>query len=176
LQLAIETNYPLSGKVLIKIHPDKAETFTLKLRIPNWSVHTEVKVNGKKQAVIAGKYAELSRTWKSGDRIEIVFDMQCRVLDSPHGSNRKGDNMQAVIWGPIVLARDENIDAQYNLPVTIKADKNGLVKITKTQPTLPSTRLEFLVPTTNGTIRMVDYASVDGWKGSNICTWLPKNE
>jgi DUF1680 family protein len=174
LQLAIETNYPLSGKVLIKVHPDKAETFTLKLRIPTWSVHTEVKVNGKKQAVTTGKYAELNRTWKSGDRIEISFDMQCRVLDAPHGSNRKGDNMQAVIWGPIVLARDENIDAHYNQPVTIKADKKGLVKITKTQPTLSSTRLEFIVPTKTGNIRMVDYASVDGWKGSNICTWLPK--
>jgi hypothetical protein len=31
--------------------------------------------------------------------VEIVFDMQCRVMDSPHGTNRKGDNMQeGKVW------------------------------------------------------------------------------
>jgi DUF1680 family protein len=133
-----------------------------------------VKVNGKKQPVSSGTYAGITRQWKSGDRVEIVFDMQCRVLASPHGTNRKGDNMQAVIWGPIVLARDENTDKDYNQPVTVKAGKNGLVKVTKTKPTLETTRMEFIVSTTQGTIRMVDYASVNNWNDSHICTWLPE--
>jgi DUF1680 family protein len=174
LNLSVETDYPQSGKVFIKVSPDKPETFTLKLRIPSWSENTSVKVNGKKQTVVSGAYADITRQWKSGDRIEIVFDMKCRVIDAPHGTNRKGDNMQAVIWGPIVLARDENIDKDYNQPVVIKADKNGLVKVTKTKPTLAGTRMEFIVPTTQGTIRMTDYASVNGWSGSQICTWLPE--
>jgi DUF1680 family protein len=173
LKLDIETDYPQSGKVLIKITPDKAESFTLKLRIPAWSKNTSVKVNDKKQTVTAGTYADITRQWKQGDRVEIVFAMQCRVIDSPHGTNRKGDNMQAVIWGPIVLARAENIDKDYNQPVVIKAGKDGLVKVIKTKPALESTRMEFIVPTTTGTIRMIDYASVDNWDGSHICTWLP---
>jgi DUF1680 family protein len=175
LKLDIETDYPQSGKVLIKVAPDNPETFTLKLRIPSWSENTSVKVNGKKQTVTSGTYADITRQWKSGDRIEIVFDMKCRMIDSPHGTNRAGDNMQAVIWGPIVLARDENIDKDYNQPAVIKADKDGLVKVTKTKPTLAGTRMEFIVPTTQGTIRMTDYASVNGWNNSHICTWMHKH-
>lgn len=176
LKLDVETDFPQSGKVLIKVNSDQVETFTMMLRIPGWSPNTIVKVNGKKQSVTSGTYAKITREWKSGDRIEISFNMQCRVIDSPHGSNPKGDNMQAVIWGPIVLARDENIDPNYDQPETIKADKNGLVKVLPVKPTLPATQLEFLVPTMKGTIRMVDYASVNGWEGSHICTWLPKSE
>ena len=108
-----------------------------------------------------------------GDRIEIDFDMTCRVINAPLGSNRAGDNFQAVVRGPIVLARDENIDPNFDQPVAIQADENGVVAITPVQPTLPSTKMEFLVPTSEGDIHMVDYASVDGWNGSKICTWLP---
>jgi DUF1680 family protein len=173
LKLDIETVFPQSEKVRIKVTPYSPETFTLKLRIPAWSENTSVKVNGKKQPVTAGTYAAITRQWKSGDRVEIVFDMQCRVIPSPHGTNRKGDNMQAVIWGPIVLARAENMDKDYDKPVVIKAGKDGSVKIIKTKPTLESTRMEFIVPTAQGTIRMIDYASVNSWDGAQICTWLP---
>jgi DUF1680 family protein len=173
LKLDIETDYPQSGKVLIKVTPDSPETFTLKLRIPAWSENTSVKVNGKKQIVSRGTYADITRQWKPGDRVEIALDMQCHLIASPQGTNRNGDNMQAVIWGPIVLARAENMDSEYNQPITIKADKTGLVKVTKTKPTLASTRMEFIVPVAQGTIRMIDYASVNCWDGEQICTWLP---
>ena len=173
LQLKIETDYPQSGNIVIRVDPANKETFTLNLRIPRWCEKPTVKINGKKQSVHPGQYAAINREWKIGDRIEIAFDMTCRVIDAPHGSNPKGNEFQAVIWGPIVLARDEKIDAGYNQPVTIKSDKTGIVNITKTKPTLPATRMEFIVPTTNGNIRMVDYASVDGWDGTKVCTWLP---
>ena len=173
LQLNIETDYPQSGNILILVDTQENETFTIKLRIPQWSEKPVVKINGRRQSVTPGQYASLYREWKTGDRIEIVFDMICRVVDAPHGSNPKGHNFQAVVWGPIVLARDEKIDAAYSQPVTIQSDKNGIVKVTKTKPTRNATRMEFIVPTTNGNIRMVDYASVDGWDGTKVCTWLP---
>ena len=173
LLLNIETDYPQSGNILIRVNPKSKETFTLRLRIPGWSERTVVSINSKTQKVTAGEYASFRREWKTGDRIEIAFDMTCRVIDAPHGSNPKGKDFQAVIWGPIVLARDEKIDANFNLPVTIEAEEDGIVRVIKTNPTLPATRMEFIVPTTGGNIRMVDYASVDGWDGSQICTWLP---
>jgi DUF1680 family protein len=174
LKLELETDYPQSGKVLIKVTPGKVEKFTLKLRIPAWSENTSVEVNGEKQTVAKGSYADITRQWKPGDRVEIVFDMQCRVIISPRGTNRKGDNKQAVIWGPIVLSRAENMDKSYNQPVTIKADEAGQVKVAKTKPTRADARMEFIVPTTTGTIRMIDYASVNNWDNSHICTWLTK--
>ena len=173
LQLTIDTDFPLTGHVVINVNPEKAENFTMKLRIPSWSQNTALSVNGEKVKATPGTYAELNRKWNPGDRIEIDFDMTCRVINAPLGSNRAGDNFQAVVRGPIVLARDENIDPYFDQPVAIQADENGVVAITPVQPTLPSTKMEFLVPTSEGDIHMVDYASVDGWNGSKICTWLP---
>lgn len=173
LQLTIDTDFPQTGHVVINVNPEKAENFTMKLRIPSWSQNTALSVNGEKVEATPGTYAELNRKWNPGDRIEIDFDMTCRVINAPLGSNRAGDNFQAVVRGPIVLARDENIDPNFDQPVAIQADENGVVAITPVQPTLPSTKMEFLVPTSEGNIHMVDYASVDGWNGSKICTWLP---
>jgi len=174
LNLDMETDFPQSGNVIIRVNPEKAEKFAVNLRIPAWSETGIVKVNSKEKKVVAGQYASLNRKWQKGDVIEINFDMKARLIDAPHGINRAGDNFQALIWGPIVLSHDEKIDAKYDQPVNIIADKAGIVKVSKIKPTLASTRMEFIVPTTDGDIHMVDYASVDGWDGSKICTWLPK--
>ena len=173
--LSIDTRFPLNNQVTITVNPVKDEKFDIKLRIPGWSQNTRLKVNGEDMGPVeAGKYFTLTRKWAKGDKIELTLDMRCKLIDAPHGSNPAGWNYQAVIYGPIVLARDENIDADYNKPVQVKADANGEVQLTAVDPTRVGTRMEFIVPTTSGNIRMVDYSSVDGWKGKNVCTWLPK--
>ena len=174
LSLRIETDFPLSDRVLVRVDPHAASLFTLSLRIPSWSERTVVKVNGKKvRSVEPGAYLSLERIWKPGDRVELAFDMRCLLLDAPRGSNRAGDSFQALVWGPIVLARDENIDPDYDEPVRVVAGKDRVVRVKRVAPTLASTRLEFEVPTDDGPIRMTDYASVNGWEGAHICTWLP---
>ena len=174
LSLRIETDFPLSDRVLVRVDPHAASLFTSSLRIPSWSERTVVKVNGKKvRSVEPGAYLSLERIWKPGDRVELAFDMRCRLLDAPRGSNRAGDSFQALVWGPIVLARDENIDPDYDEPVRVVAGKDRVVRVKRVAPTLASTRLEFEVPTDDGPIRMTDYASVNGWEGAHICTWLP---
>lgn len=102
--------------------------------------------------------------------------MSGRIMDAPKGSNRKGDNYQAVMWGPVVLARDENMDPNYNQSVKIKSDKNNAVNIKRTKPAHASARMEFIVPTTSGKIRMIDFVSANGWNGAHVCTWLPLSE
>ena len=62
-----------------------------------------------------------------------------------------------------MLARDENIDPDYDEPVRVVAGKDRVVRVKRVAPTLASTRLEFEVPTDDGPIRMTDYASVNGW-------------
>ena len=132
-------------------------------------------VNGEPvKDVVAGKYLTLERKWNKGDKISITFDMKCRVIDAPIGSNPESANFQAVEYGPIVLARDENTDANYNAPVKFVTDDAGTMNITPVKPLLADTRMEFEVPTANGKIRMSDYSSVNCWQGKKICTWIPR--
>ena len=158
----------------LRVEPSREEEFSVSLRIPAWSERTTVRVNGERIAdVVSGRYLDIARTWRTGDRIDVEFDFKARRLDAPHGSNRAGDGYQAVVWGPIALARDENADASYDKPVVVKADSDGFVAVKRIKPVLPCHRLEFLVPTETGDITMCDYASVDGWRGKRIQTWLP---
>jgi DUF1680 family protein len=173
VKLEIKTDFPLSGEIVVLVTPKKQEKFSLRLRIPAWSSETMLKINGEPVEALAGTYAVLNRRWTSGDKVELVLDMRCRVVDAPRGSNRKGDHFQALVMGPVVLARDENIDPGFDKPVTILS-KDGYVDIKSETPILKTTKMQFLVPTTDGMIHMTDYASVDSWKGKKICTWIPE--
>ncbi|MHB9143276.1 MAG: hypothetical protein ACYC25_15505, partial [Paludibacter sp.] len=104
-----------------------------------------------------GTYAVLNRKWNSGDKIELQLDMRCRIVDAPHGSNRAGDNFQALVRGPVVLARDENIDEQYNEPVFVVSN-DGYVDIVREDSSGSGAKMQFRVPVEDGFIRMVDYA------------------
>ena len=173
VNLNISTDYPLSGRVVVNVTPKVPEKFTIRLRIPSWSTATVVKVNGEPVSVLPGTYAEIQRKWAPGDQIELSLDMRCRIIDAPHGSNRAGDNFQAVVRGPVVLARDENLDPKFDQPVTIVSD-NGYVKDVTEKTIQKPYQLMVRIPTKDGFIQMVDYSSVDSWSGKRVCTWLPK--
>ena len=173
--LTVDSQFPRGNEVKISVDPSVAGKFSVRLYMPTWSPDTCVEVNGKAvRGVKPGEYLAISRRWKKGDMIRIVFDFRARLIDAPKGGrNPEGEFFQAVQWGPIVLARDENIDPDYNKPVQVVADENGEVKVRQVTPERPGTRMQFVVPTTGGDIKMVDYSSVDCWKGSHIQTWLP---
>lgn len=174
--LKVRTVFPKNGKVEIEVNPEKRERFDIKLRIPSWSRNTVVRVNGRLLLAEAGKYLNVNRKWKKGDIIELDLDMEAVLMEAPKGSNPKGAGFRALRYGPIVLARDENIDPDFDKAVNIIASPDGKVGIVQVEPTRKGTRLEFIVPTSDGNIRMVDYSSVDCWEGKRITTWLPVPE
>ena len=174
IRFRIHSDFPHDGKIVIELTDLKSERLTFRLYMPTWSQTTQVSINGQDAGPSTpGSYLALDRKWKSGDRIELLLDLKARIHQAPRGSNPAGWNRTAITYGPIVLARDENIDPDYNKPVSILAAPNGEVSITPVKPQKPGTRMEFIVPTRSGNIRMVDYASIDGWNGKQVCTWMP---
>lgn len=94
-----ECNYPADGRVQLQVDTDKPETFTVALRIPSWSKHNAVAINGESlEEVTPGTYYKVSRKWKKGDVITLDIDVRGRVV--------KQDGYAAIIKGPVVLARD----------------------------------------------------------------------
>lgn len=168
LVVKLDTNFPVSGSVQIRLELVNDEEFSLQLRIPDWSRKTELRVKSESETVVPGTYKTLKKKWKNGDVIELELDMRCRIMSSP-----KNDGRIALLWGPVVLVRDENMDSDYAAPVDI-CSENGYVKVVQEEPFYDLVRLQYKVPLRNGGFfRMVDYASADNWNSQHICTWLP---
>jgi len=81
LKVVQKTRYPWEGEIAMEVSPERPAEFALYLRIPGWSAHSSVRVNGENiTGAVAGRYLEVRRRWTSGDRVEISFDMTPQVL------------------------------------------------------------------------------------------------
>lgn len=119
VQLAQTTQYPWDGDVKIKVTPEKAGDFSIKLRIPGWAKNEPVptdlytfadKQDGKYEIYVNGKltlvaesngYADISRSWKKGDVIELKLPMPVRRIQA--NEKVKDDRGKlAIERGPIV--------------------------------------------------------------------------
>ena len=100
--LSQKTEYPLRPTTQIDVSPDKSESFSVFVRIPEWAgPKTSILVNGKKGegTPYPGQFARIHRTWKKGDRIEVEFDMPTRLeaVDPQH------PKLMAAMHGPVAL-------------------------------------------------------------------------
>lgn len=137
VRLIQETQYPFQGKVNLRVKPDKNTPFALHLRIPGWARNQPVpgdlyrfkddrddtialKINDQKIPLeITKGYAQIERTWKKGDRIELVLPMPVRrVIAHP---NVKADQGRVALQrGPIMfcLEAPDNNGKVLNLAIT----------------------------------------------------------
>ncbi len=100
--LTQETQYPTVGETSLELATDREQRFVVALRIPAWAGKgTRVAINGKAADVPLkpGSWAELDRTWKNGDRVELSLDIPLRLLplDAQHS------NLAALVHGPVAL-------------------------------------------------------------------------
>jgi hypothetical protein len=97
-----ETNYPHHPATQISIDATITSVFPVYLRIPAWAgPKTTVAVNGKQVLTgpTPGQFARLDRPRKTGDRIEIEFDMPTvlEAVDPQH------PDLVAPVHGPLAL-------------------------------------------------------------------------
>ncbi len=120
VKIVQRTGFPYDGKILLTIKPEAAQqTFTLKVRIPNWATddfsssalyaftaplgkQVSIKVNGEAAPFeTENGYAILGRTWKPGDSVEVNLPMPVRRIVC---DERVKDNVGKIALqrGPIV--------------------------------------------------------------------------
>jgi hypothetical protein len=101
-----ETAFPESDTTTLTVRPGRAASFDVKFRVPAWTRHVEVAVNGKpfapQSAAEPGTWAVLRRSWSAGDRVTIRLPMRLALapIDAQHPKRA------AVTFGPLVLVRD----------------------------------------------------------------------
>ena len=106
-ELVVETDYPWDGKIRITVKNEADSAFTTALRIPGWCTDYRLCVNGEvvKQSLEKG-YVMLSRTWKSGDIVELFLDMPVVMLEA-NPAVREDAGKVAVSRGPVVYCLEE---------------------------------------------------------------------
>lgn len=178
ITLKQKTNYPVGDRVEMEIDPEKEVKCTIALRIPLWSKVTEISVNGEKEdKVREGSYYSITRKWKKGDKIDVQFDLRTRLV--------RMNGMQALLHGPVVLARDSRFKDGYVDESSVIVEKDGYVDA---RPVVAPENIWmcFTVPMILGTdlenfsaprmIRFCDFSSVgDTWNMTErYRVWLPQ--
>ncbi len=124
-QLTQDTSFPDGDTATFKLTLPKAAKFTLAVRRPTWAGDGfSVKVNGAPVEVPTlaslrpgaaggrlmgnedslaqpGSFVEITRTWNSGDTIELALPKTVRLEPTPDDKR-----IAAIMWGPLVLAGD----------------------------------------------------------------------
>ena len=118
-----ETEYPWAGHVRLRLTPDSARAFDVKLRIPGWAAGRpvpsdlyqyldanpgsyELRVNGQRVTpTLSHGYAVVSRTWAPGDEITLDLPMTVRrVVADQRVEDDRG--RIALERGPLVYAAE----------------------------------------------------------------------
>ncbi|MDP6635403.1 MAG: glycoside hydrolase family 127 protein [Phycisphaerae bacterium] len=121
VEMVQTTKYPWSGKVAIVVNPAKSRKFSVRVRLPKRDVSTlysakpnadgiaSIAVNGAKVTPPVEKgYAVITRTWKKGDKVDLVLPMKVqRVKGSSKIAATKGQ--VALRYGPLMYTA-ENVD------------------------------------------------------------------
>jgi DUF1680 family protein len=101
ITLRQETKFPAGDTTRLALTCARPTKFALKIRRPTWAPGMTVAVNGKHVPMTIGSdgYISLSRTWHSGDVVEVGLPMSLRMQPLPNAPE-----VQAVMYGPMLLA------------------------------------------------------------------------
>jgi DUF1680 family protein len=174
------SDYPVTDKIELNINPEKPENFTVALRIPSWSFNTIVMVNGNEVAgPSAGKYLKITRVWNKADRIIMKMDMNGRLV--------KLNGQQAIIRGPVVLARDTRFADGFIYESAVIKENNGKVDLIPAETKPVDIWMSFRAPLVLGTdlegdfrnpkqVNFCDFASAGNTWGedSRYKVWIPQ--
>ncbi len=98
-----ENSFPDAASTALTISAKQPVRMALRIRVPYWTESASLRVNGRavETAASPGSYVTLTRTWKTGDRVEMQMPMSLRVEKMPDEPST-----QAVMYGPLALAGD----------------------------------------------------------------------
>jgi DUF1680 family protein len=112
-----DTAYPDGDSTKLTLTMASPVTFPLRVRVPSWATSMAFKVNGAPVAVDArpNTWATLSRTWRSGDIVDIQVPLTLRM----EPVDRQHPNRVAVMRGPVVFVLEGAYhDPNFALPKT----------------------------------------------------------
>jgi DUF1680 family protein len=119
VRLALQTGYPETDAVTMRLDLAQAANFALRLRVPACSAGVSFKVNGNPVDAGAhpGECASMRRDWHGGDRIEMTIPLRFRRAPI----HRWHPNRVARVRGPVVYVQQVVHKHLVSLPGTEEA-------------------------------------------------------
>ncbi|HSH78989.1 MAG TPA: beta-L-arabinofuranosidase domain-containing protein, partial [Herpetosiphonaceae bacterium] len=102
-----QTRYPWNGEVTVEVQSEG--TFGLLLRLPGWcEAGLELEINGRPFAgdLTAGTYAEIRRTWRTGDTVRLKLPMPVRRIEC-HPYAIENVDRAALMRGPLLYCMEQ---------------------------------------------------------------------
>ena len=122
-----KTNYPWDGSVSLEVSPQAPAEFKVCVRIPGWCRKYSIKLKGANiKFSIENGYAVIKRQWKTGDRIEIVFEMPATIMEADPRL-RHDCGKVAVQRGPLVYCAEEADNGKHLYDVAIDVAHPGFM-------------------------------------------------
>jgi len=118
IEMAMHTDFPLSGKVILEVNPEHPSVFPVKLRVPAWTNSYIVQSGDKEFKGEKGEFLTIERKWKRGDTLIITMEMTEQVLDG--GESFPGHI--AFQRGPQILAVDSKLNPAFPNMQNIRTD------------------------------------------------------
>ena len=81
--IAVDTDLPWDGRVLITVEESPTADWELGLRVPSWCIGLRPMINGEPQPRSTPDpdgYLRLRRAWSSGDTVELIMDLTPRLI------------------------------------------------------------------------------------------------
>jgi len=116
IKLSLMTDYPWQGQVKLRIVETGNSQWALSLRIPEWSQHPSLSINGNmlRDLNLEKGYLVLERSWQAGDIIDLELGMEPMLIASnPRVDATRG--CLAIQRGPIIYCledRDQEINGR----------------------------------------------------------------
>ena len=169
LKLEVETDYPRSGRICVRVKECENVNQIL-LRIPGWCSHYEI--NSSKGTRTEKGYLQLPVV--SGDEFIYTLEMEPRrVYENPRVAETSG--RVAVCRGPVVYCAEE-IDNTGLIPteyfhcdVSLKAE--AALSLEK-----PDEKLQKAVPIRAGNLRLIPYADWDNREAGAMVVWMKEEK
>jgi len=188
VEIKQETDYPVSGDILIQVSPSAPAEFSLRLRVPYWSENTHLSLNQQElEGLHPGHYYEIGRLWRPGDALHLKLDM------SPHFwyGERECQDFASIYLGPLLLAYDQRYNRHLSSRLKVAKIPEDPWQVTGDHlsvPTLDTSQISFKVMQWNGwfspllllesriadgePVYLCDFSSA-GMTGTLYRSWLP---
>jgi DUF1680 family protein len=176
----LASDYPVTGNIEINVNPEKPESFMIAFRIPEWSKNTIMTINGNVVSdLVPGTYKKVNRLWNKSDKVFLKLDMTGKLITL--------NGYQAILRGPVVMARDARFGDGFIYESAEVVEKNGIVDLLPSADKPDNVWMSFTASLILGTdlerdfrnpsqVNFCDFASAGNTWGedSRYRVWIPK--